>query len=450
MRRSLLTLGVVAAAAHAGCSQAPGSGPSMGASVDDADAHSSPETASNGAAGENDGAEDDAAPGDLANGDATVEGGGAAAGGDAAGGDATLGDASDAGPHGESGDDATVKDSSAVGDACEDSDAPDSAPPIEDAGPALDCAPDAGGAIGPSGAPALLACTGLYSDWPSRAISPDAAPYDPGLHLWADGATKSRYIALPAGTQIDTSDMDEWTFPIGTKIWKEFSLQGKKLETRYLEKASRSGWVWTTYQWSADQTSATELTTGATNVSGTGYEIPTLEECRVCHMGRLDFVLGFEAIGLSTTKATGLTMQALVAGGWLTVPPAAPLVVPGDATSSAALGWLHANCGNACHSPSTGSLAGGTGFFMRLSASKLGSVEATDTYTTGVNKRATFTASDGGALMRIAPGNPAGSCVVYRAGDRDTQGEGIQMPPIDTHVVDEADVAIVSDWITSL
>lgn len=319
-----------------------------------------------------------------------------------------------------------------------------------DTEPTLDCSADAGGSIGASGAPALLGCTGLYSDWSSRTISPDAVAYDPGIHLWSDGAVKTRFIALPAGSRIDTSDMDEWTFPVGTKIWKQFAFGGKSVETRYLFKRGNSDWVYTTYQWSADQTTATELTTGATDVGGTGYEIPYLDECRTCHMGRLDFVLGFEAVALSTSQASGLTMEALVASGWVTDAPGSPIVIPGDATTSAALGWLHANCGTACHNASNYALAGSTGFFMRLDVADLATVETTDTYTTGVSVPATYVPPDGGTLTRIAPGDPAGSCVVFRAGYRDTDGEGIQMPPDDTHVVDAADLAVVASWITSL
>jgi hypothetical protein len=32
--------------------------------------------------------------------------------------------------------------------------------------------------------------------------------YDPSLSMWADGAEKRRFIRLPPGTTIDTSDMD--------------------------------------------------------------------------------------------------------------------------------------------------------------------------------------------------------------------------------------------------
>ena len=49
--------------------------------------------------------------------------------------------------------------------------------------------------------------------------------------LWSDGAVKRRFIYLPPGTTIDTTNMDEWVFPVGTKFWKEFSVDGRKLRT---------------------------------------------------------------------------------------------------------------------------------------------------------------------------------------------------------------------------
>ena len=96
--------------------------------------------------------------------------------------------------------------------------------------------------VGPVGEPTELRCTGLYSDWDSKTVATDAQLYDPGLHLWSDGADKTRWIYLPAGQKIDTSDMDEWAFPVGTKIWKEFRLSladaatETRIETRLLWK----------------------------------------------------------------------------------------------------------------------------------------------------------------------------------------------------------------------
>ena len=70
------------------------------------------------------------------------------------------------------------------------------------------------------------AARGLYSDWATKTVASGVRQYDPGLHLWSDGASKTRWIYLPPGTKIDTTDMNEWTFPPGTKIWKEFVVGG--------------------------------------------------------------------------------------------------------------------------------------------------------------------------------------------------------------------------------
>ncbi|MDB4992611.1 MAG: hypothetical protein JWM74_43 [Myxococcaceae bacterium] len=334
----------------------------------------------------------------------------------------------------------------ARGDGTSHADATDAPVVVVDAGPPPDCT-----ALGPEGEPLALGCTGLYSSWQSQTIAPDVVAFDPGIHLWSDGAEKSRWIQLPAGQQINTSNMNEWTFPVGTKLWKEFRLNGLKVETRLTWKKSASVWVRVAYAWSVDQSTATELRAGAKNVRGTTYEIPSAGDCSICHNGRLDGVLGFEAIGLSTPGATGLNMAALVAQNKLTNSPASPLVIPGTPTDVAALGWLHANCGTSCHSPSNYALAKDTGLFMRLDAAKLGSVPTTDTYQTAVNVPSTFQPSAGAGFFRIKPKDAAHSCIPYRDGIRDPNpGDHIQMPPLATHIVDTAGVGLVTSWIDSL
>ena len=111
--------------------------------------------------------------------------------------------------------------------------------------------------------------------------------YDPGLHLWSDGASKTRWIYLPPGTKIDTSNMDEWTFARAPKVWKEFVVGGVRLETRLLWKRPSGAWYFTTYRWSADGSAAPELTAGELNADGNGYEIPTQSACYDCHSGRM-------------------------------------------------------------------------------------------------------------------------------------------------------------------
>jgi hypothetical protein len=367
--------------------------------------------------------------------------------------------------------------------------APDVAPPAQDAGSDGDATiPDAADAAqeAPSDAPydtrdardaraichndagvapAILECTGLYDDFEAKTIAQGVRQFDPGLHLWSDGATKTRWIQLPAGTQIVTDapvtnppqagGMDEWTFPPGTKVWKEFQLQSKRIETRYFEKNVDGSWIRTTYRWSADgQSSATQLTTGEQNVGGTGYEVPSVDQCETCHLGRFDNLLGFEAVALSSPNATGLDMAALVAEGLLTAAPAAPIVVPGASqVEKDALGWLHINCGVACHNrnPSANATAADLPK-MRLEVSRLASAQTTDAWITNVGVASMFQPMGQSGYLRIRPGSSATSTIAYRDGTRDIPfpGNKQQMPPIATHAVDTVDVANVRAWIDGL
>jgi hypothetical protein len=107
--------------------------------------------------------------------------------------------------------------------------------------------------------PARLSETGLFAPGATE-LAPGVRPYTPSFALWSDGAEKRRWIALPEGARIDTSDMDAWRFPVGTKVWKEFVRDGIRVETRLLEKvdASDAGWAGIAYAWAADRSDAAE------------------------------------------------------------------------------------------------------------------------------------------------------------------------------------------------
>src|SRR5262245_1808413 len=84
--------------------------------------------------------------------------------------------------------------------------------------------------------PALLSQTGLYTPGTARAVDPQNLTFSPQYPLWTDGAHKRRWIRLPAGSFIDASQPDAWRFPVGTRLWKEFSFDGKPVETRMIER----------------------------------------------------------------------------------------------------------------------------------------------------------------------------------------------------------------------
>ena len=176
--------------------------------------------------------------------------------------------------------------------------------------------------------PARLSETGLYTDVGADTLAPGVMPYRPAFELWSDGASKRRWIALPPGTRIDTSDMDSWQFPVGTKLWKELARDGIRIETRLLQRTGpRQGdWATMAYLWNDTNTEATAVPDGIEDARGTSHDIPAANECNGCHGGRPSRVLGFSAIQLSGDELPGmLALDELVKRDLLTAPPAGRL-----------------------------------------------------------------------------------------------------------------------------
>jgi len=300
---------------------------------------------------------------------------------------------------------------------------------------------DGGDGTTPTGDPMLLSQTGLYTNVATGELAPGVEGYQPQFALWSDTATKKRWIKLPPGSKIDTSDMNYWVFPTDTKLFKEFSRDGVRVETRMIWKHGAGDWFMMAYEWNANQDEAVAVPNGEMNASGTQHDIPAQEGCTTCHGTMKDRVLGFTAIQLSHGLA-GINLMQASSMGWFTTPPAANFVVPGDAVDRAALGYLHANCG-LCHNDKSKVFLITVDVNTWLDTSKLGTVAETPTYTTLVNKPTTGNISQ--VSMRIAPGNPAGSAVHELMSLR---GDVMrQMPPTGTELVDMAGVAAIDAWI---
>ena len=352
------------------------------------------------------------------------------------------------------------------GNTANDTDAADSAPIVEasaaedapildaDIEPPFDCTTDAD----PLELPQHLRCTGLYDRWSKKTTPASVREYEPALALWSDGATKRRWISLPQGTKIDTTNMDEWVFPVGTKFWKEFSLSGKRIETRLFSKVASGVWLHTSYRWSPDETAATRDDAGEwAGLDGgdaASYEIPGAAKCEQCHNGRTDKVLGFEAVSLGLPAAKGITLATLVTEGLLTAPPkltALAIADDGTTKSAAAMGWLHANCGTTCHNANPAATCAYQGLHFRLGYDELTNASYTGKdygpYLTAVGKASTTGAAP---KVRISPHDVEGSAVHYFISRRDPFVANGQMPPIDSHVVDTLGVGAVDGWIAAM
>jgi hypothetical protein len=275
--------------------------------------------------------------------------------------------------------------------------------------------------------PPTLAATGLYTDATHTTLSPSVQSYEPTYELWSDGAVKKRYLYLPPNTTIDTSDMDRWQFPVGTKAWKEFVRDGVRVETRLLEKRA-DGWLMLAYAWNAAQTEAVPAVGGAKNVLGTQHDIPGAYRCPDCHNGQSDRLLGVSAIQLSNSNP-GLNLTALTSADKLSVAPSGDYALPGTASEQLALGTLHANCGH-CHNPS-GIAWDRTQMRLMLMTGELSSVAATGTYTT-----------------RIVTAQPDASGLLKRMEVPRTNLQA--MPPLANEVLNQAGADAVRTWISGM
>jgi hypothetical protein len=314
------------------------------------------------------------------------------------------------------------------------------------------------------GIPSTLECAGLYDDFASKSVRTDVKAYTPGFELWSDGAKKRRFLYLPPGTKIDVSKLHDWVFPVGTKLFKEFTLTisstDKLVETRMFWKRGDADWVPVVYRWNDAQTEAPRLESGLDAVPGTTYEIPAENRCNACHAARTDKPAGFEAVLLASPNASGLTWAQLQAQGLLSSSngnqdvPASALQIPGNAIEATALGLLHANCGILCHQP------GGIGpFQMNIDVSSGAApadVQSTKTFLTAIGINSNWKAA-GAALTdnyyRIRPTDPTRSSIRLRMNIRDAMpgSSGVdQMPPLLSHTMPAAVLTAIDAWINSM
>lgn len=286
----------------------------------------------------------------------------------------------------------------------------------------------------PAVMPAHLSETGLYTDIAAKTLNPRLVEFAPNNVLWSDGAQKLRWYQLPGGAVIDSTDMNHWLLPVGTKLFKEFSLDGKRLETRLIWRVADTGdrerdTLVGSFLWNDDESDATFVSDGAENVRGTEHDVPAADTCWKCHVGEPGHALGFSALQLGDVSKLPLSNKPT---------GATPYEAP-----NAALGYMHANCGH-CHNPS-GSAWADSAMVLRLDVDEHDAA-TTQIYqtTVGVDLQQW---TNRGFTKRIVPGDPDNSAIFYRMGQR---AMNVQMPPLATEKTDPAGIALVQEWIDSL
>jgi hypothetical protein len=242
----------------------------------------------------------------------------------------------------------------------------------------------------------LVATVAIAADAELPRVPSDAIAFTPRYPLWTDGMSKRRWLHVPAGTAIDKSDDDAWEFPRGSRAWKEFSRDGKPVETRVIERLADGSWSYLTYAWNESGTRATLAPEDGISERG----IPSRADCLACHEGAPVPILGYSAVQL-------------------------------EAKLPAALGYLHGNCGH-CHND-----AALPALDLSLLQKSDAKASAARTYASLIGRPSRFVPHGAAKAERV-------DVLVARMKSNDPL---TRMPPLGVSIVDAEGVALISRWI---
>ena len=309
-------------------------------------------------------------------------------------------------------------------------------------------------ALETAGPPRLLSDTGLGGS--------GIREFAPQYPLWSDGARKSRWVLLPPGLTIDTTNAHDWTLPVGTRFWKEFRVNGRKTETRMIWQQSAERWVFASYAWNETGTEAALAPEDGMTIPAGGaldrpYRIPSVSDCQACHGVRHPRPLGFNALQLSVDRDPGaihaeparpglVTLDTLAAEGLFGSHASAidrrPRIRASDPDARAALGYLMTNCGS-CHDGSGDIATPGL------------AIRAVDLIRDGdavaralVDLRTSWQRPGGtGSTVLVSSRAPHESAILLRMRSRRPSS---QMPPLATSVRDDEALAVIERWVEGL
>ena len=296
--------------------------------------------------------------------------------------------------------------------------------------------------------PTQLSQTGCVNPATPTQAASGLIPYAPNAPFYSDDAVKNRWLALPDGQRIVVNAENDFEFPNGSVLMKNFSIGTTLVETRLFMRHNDGNWAGYTYEWNAGGTEATRVVGGKTvQVAGQTWEFPSEAQCLQCHSAASGRSLGLEVgqlngdfgypTGRTANQLTTLnTINTLTPA--LTQTPAQLPVIP-DPFGSAALGlraraYLHTNCAH-CHRPSG---PAPSDLDLRFTTA-LANTNACDV---------TPTLGDLGITNAriIAPGSAARSVAVARVNRLGTDA----MPPLARHKIDTAGVQLLTTWVDGL
>lgn len=288
---------------------------------------------------------------------------------------------------------------------------------------------------------------------PGKPLEPASGlvPYDVNAPFWSDGADKRRYLALPDDATIAVGKDGDLDLPVGSVLRKDFTLGGKRIETRLFMRHQDGDWAGYSYAWDDAETDATLVRGGKTaKVAGGTWAYPSSGQCLQCHTQAAGRTLGLELAQLNREfvyTATNRISNQLATMDHIGLfaakvgdPQALPALpdpsgaAPVDARARA---YLHANC-SFCHRPDSP----GRGTANWLYATPWANAGACD---------AEPVAGDLGVAgaRLVKPGSPELSLALLRVRAQNA-ARMPPFPPLGGRRVDASGSALLDAWIRSL
>lgn len=273
-------------------------------------------------------------------------------------------------------------------------------------------------------------------------------PYTLNTELFADHASKHRFIRLPEGTSMTYMDHEVLEFPQGTLIVKTFSYPdstGERLLETRIQEFGPKGWHGFSYQWNDEQTEAHLVLGGARThgmSEGETYEIPNANQCLSCHEQNGTFLpLGPTARNLNREGQLQRWAKTGVLAGMPAHEGIPVLPVWNDPETGSldarARAWLDVNCAH-CHNPVGSARTSG----LDLSDSQLNPAKI------GVMKTPIAAGQgSGGRSYDIVPGKPEESILLYRI---ESDEPSIRMPTLGRNQADQEAIELIRAWIASM
>lgn len=209
----------------------------------------------------------------------------------------------------------------------------------------------------PSQFPRKLSASGLFTDTSKQTPAPGVFPFEITEPMWQDGATATRFIALPEGQRIKTTLNGlnfkvEWPADSVLARTLTWPATQQRIETQILHFDGET-WNGYSYRWNDQGTDAELVAENGEEftVQKQPWRIHGRAECARCHNNWSGFALGFQPDQLTTIDGKKPSDSPALFDGPFLDRLKNHLVSSHDDKADLeirARSWLHANCAH-CH-----------------------------------------------------------------------------------------------------